>query len=235
MSDETEQKLAAFLDGAMGEADAAEFEARLASNPELAARAERWLANDRRISAAFAPVALEPVAPEMLDRMGLGQPKTLSPARSAANDNSPWWRRHALPLGGAVAASLAAILLLTPRGSEAPQRDLSFALETGRSLAPVQLADGSTVTPTLTVRAADGRWCREYRQEAVVGLACREDGSWKVEAQGPGSGPADGSEIAVASGADGSALDAGFKRIGASDALDGKTEAELISKGWPKR
>lgn len=235
MTDETEEKLAAFLDGAMDEAEAAEFEARLSSDPELAARAERWLANDRRIAAAFAPLAIEPVSPDLLRTMGLGEPKAAIVAPVAANDNSPWWRRHALPLGGALAASLAAILLLTPRGNEGPRRDLSFALETGRSLSPVRLADGSTVTPTLTVKAADGRWCREYRQASSVGIACREAGHWRVEAQGTGSGPADGSEIAVASGADGSALDAGFARLRASDPVDGKVEADLIAKGWPDR
>lgn len=233
MTDESEEKLAAFLDGAMGDAEAAEFEARLSSDPELAAKAERWLANDRRIAAAFAPVALAPVTPELLHGMGLGELAPVAAAPSAANDNSPWWRRHALPLGGALAASLAAILLLTPRSAQLPRRDLSFALETGQSLTPVQLADGSSVTPTLTVKAADGRWCREYRQASSVGLACRKAGQWTVEAQGTGSGPADGSEIAVASGADGSALDAVFARLRTSDPIDGKDEAELIAKGWP--
>ncbi|MDO7837163.1 hypothetical protein Q4610_19130 [Sphingobium sp. HBC34] len=91
------------------------------------------------------------------------------------------------------------------------------------------------MTPTLTVKAADGRWCREYRRSSTVGLACREAGRWKVEAQGAGSGPADGSEIAVASGADGSALDAGFARLGASDPVNGNDEAALIRDGWPAR
>lgn len=235
MIDQTDEKLAAFLDGAMSDDEAAEFEARLASDPELAAKAERWLANDQLMAAAFAPAALAPLAPEMLQAMGLGAPDTPATPRLAANDNAPWWRRHAVPLGGAMAASLAAILLLTPRSGEAPQRDLSFALESGQSLTPVQLADGSTVTPTLTIKAADGRWCREYRQEATVGLACRNAGQWQVEARGTGSGPADGSEIAVASGADGSALDAAFARLGASDPIDGKAEAELIAQGWTAR
>lgn len=235
MNDETEVQLAAFLDGAMAEPEAAAFEARLASDPDLAARAERWLANDRRISAAFAPLALEPIPSELLESMGLAEPKNSPAERSAANDNAPWWRRHALPLGGAMAAGLAAILLLVPQESAGPERDLSFALETGRSLAPVQLADGRTITPTLTVKAADGRWCREYRDEASVGLACRKAGRWKIEAQGAGSGPATGSEIAVAAGADGSALDEGFKRLGAGDPLDADTEAELIAQGWPSR
>lgn len=235
MTDDTEEQLAAFMDGAMSEADAAAFEARLSADPELAARAELWLANDRRISAAFAPLAQTPVAPELLQAMGLAQPEVARLGPGAANDNPPWWRRHSLPLGGAVAASLVAVLLLSTQGNEAPRRDLSFALETGRSLTPVQLADGSTVTPTLTVKAADGRWCREYRQASSVGLACRQAGRWKIEAQGEGGGPADGSEIAVASGEDGAALDAGFARLRASDPIDGKAEAGLIANGWSVR
>jgi hypothetical protein len=234
MSDDIDNQLAAFLDGAMDDADAAAFEARLAADPQLAARAEQWLSNDCRIAAALAPIALDPITPALLDRLGLGESApSAPPGTRAANDNSPWWRRHALPLGGAVAAGLAAILLLTPHAANAPRRDLSFALETGVSLSPVKLADGSTVTPTLTVRAADGRYCREYREARGVGLACREGGRWKVEARGQGDGPADNVAIGVAGGADASALDAGYRRIGASDPLDARTEAGLIAKGWP--
>lgn len=230
MSDETEDQLAAFLDGTLDPAEADRFAARLEAEPELAARAERWMANDRRIAAAFAPIAEEPIGPDLLAAMGLAK----TPAPAAANDNPPWWRRYGLPLGGALAAGIVAALVLAPQG-RAPQHDLSFALETGRALVPVRLADGRTVTPTLTVKAADGRWCREYREDAAVGLACRTDGGWKVEATGRGDGPARGDAIAVASGADGSALDGAYRRIGASDPLDGKAEADLIAKGWPAR
>ena len=75
----------------------------------------------------------------------------------AANDNPPAWRRFAWPLGGAVAAGLAALLVVGPRVDSPARHDLSFALETGHSLEPVRLADGRTITPTMTVRAGDGR------------------------------------------------------------------------------
>ena len=235
MTDDTEEQLAAFLDGAMDDEAAAAFEARISADPELAARAELWLANDRRIAAAFAPLAQDSISPELLERMGLMQEAAAEVrAPVAANDNPPWWRRYAVPLGGAVAASLVAVLSL-PRGGGEPQRDLSFALETGRSLEAVRLADGSTVTPTLTVKAADGRWCREYRQQAAVGLACRDGGNWKVEGTGAGTGPADGSEIGVASGADSASLAGAFAKIGASDPLGNKEEGDLIARGWQER
>lgn len=236
MTEVTDQQLTAFLDGAMDEVEAQAFEVRLAGDPELAARAEGWLANDRRVVAALTPLADAPIGADLLARMGLAETaaRAASSIHVAANDNPPWWRRYALPLGGALAASLAAVLLLVPRGGQAPQRDMSFALETGRALHPVKLADGSSVTPTLTVRAADGRYCREFRSDATVGLACRASGRWQIEAQGAGTGPADGATIAVASGADGSALDAAYRKLGASDPLHAKAEAELIAGGWNK-
>ncbi|WP_298288607.1 hypothetical protein [Novosphingobium sp.] len=235
MSDDTEEQLAAFLDGAMDDEAAAAFEARLAADPALAAKAELWLANDRRIAAAFAPLAEAPISPELLARMGLTSERAAAVRTpGAANDNPPWWRRYNVPLGAAVAASLVAALVL-PRDASEPTRDLSFALETGRSLEAVRLADGSTVTPTLTVKAADGRWCREYRQGAAIGLACRDDGSWKVEATGSGTGPADGGEIGVASGADSAPLAPAFARIGASDPLGNREEDDLITRGWQAR
>lgn len=233
MNQTTDEQLAAFLDGAMDEAEARAFEIRVAADPELAARAERWQANDRRIAAALVPLAAEPIDARALLQMGLAQPTAsiVAPVRAPANDNPRWWRRHALPLGGALAASLA-IVMLVPRGGQQSQRDLSYALETGASLQMIELADGSKITPTLTVRAADGRYCREFRTGAAVGLACRESGRWRIKAQGEGAGPSDGAAIATASGADTAALDAAYSKLGASDPLNAKAEASLIADGW---
>ena len=109
MTSDDEDKLAAFLDGQMDDAEMAAFEARLVSEPALAARAEAWQANDRRIVDAFAPVADMPLPADLLAKI-----KTTPSPAQAANDNAPWWRRHAVPLGGALAVSLAALAMLSP-------------------------------------------------------------------------------------------------------------------------
>jgi surface antigen len=67
--------------------------------------------------------------------------------------------------------------------AEALDRSIS-----GQSVAWRNPASGSTgtVTPLRTFQAADGRWCREYRQELelaggrrrVTGVACRDAGGW---------------------------------------------------------
>jgi surface antigen len=50
--------------------------------------------------------------------------------------------------------------------------------------------NSGTITPTKTYQASSGQYCREYRQEIVVGgekqqaygTACRQpDGSWKIQ------------------------------------------------------
>lgn len=227
MNSDDEDRLAAFLDGQMDEAEAAAFEARLASDPDLAARAETWLANDRRIATAFAPVIDMPLPADLRAML-----ETRPAPAFAANDNAPWWRRHALPLGGALAASLAALMMLAPKPDVTGQKDLSYALENGRSLSPVQLADGRQVTPTMTVRAADGRFCREFQTGDTLGLACRKDGRWTVEAETKGGGPDAQGNIAVAGGADAGALADAYARIGASDPLGAQEEDQVMKKNW---
>jgi Putative zinc-finger len=237
MSNDIDERLAAWLDGALSPEEAAAFEREMEADPALARRAQEWRANDAFIAAALAPIAAAPIGDDLLARMGLGDPAPAAapPPPVAANDNPPWWRRHGLPLGGALAAGLAAVLLLaTPRGGAAPD-DFSLALDTTPSLQKARLADGRVIEPTLTVRAADGRWCREFRSGAQSGLACRDEDGWQVEATSDRSGPADQGEISLAGGADGAALDAAYRRIGASDPLGAGEEAGLIARGWGDR
>ncbi|HEX4847914.1 MAG TPA: hypothetical protein VFV30_07195 [Novosphingobium sp.] len=232
MSDDIDERLAAWLDGALSTEEAAAFERELESNPELARRAADWQANDTFLKGALAPLAESPIDSDLLARMGLAEPSTM---QLAANDNQPFWHRHALPLGGAVAASLAALLLLAvpQRGSEPDA--LSMALDTTPSLTATRLADGRTIQPTLTVRSADGRWCREFREDARTALACRGEKGWIIEGQAAASGPSATNEIGLAAGGDVAGLDAAYRRIGASDPVGQQEEMALIKQGWSRR
>ena len=168
MSD-IEERLSAWLDGAMTPQEAAAFEAELERDPALAARAASWRANDSFISGALAPLAQEPIGDDLLARLGLAEPEALP---SAANDNPPWWRQRWLRVGGALAAGLALVLVMVQRPADTAQDGgLSFALESTPALQQARLADGRTLVPQFTARAADGRWCREYRVGDHAGIA----------------------------------------------------------------
>lgn len=232
-----EERLAAWLDGELHGTELEAFEAELAANPELRTLADEWGANDALIAGAFAPVAEAPIDAAMLERLGLVEPAPIvvppPPPSLAANDNAPWWKRRALPLGGAIAASLVAALVLAPRGGSPDRDPLSLALDRTPSLASAELPDGRKITPALTARAADGRWCREFGEGGKVALACRDTkGFWTIEAQGAGGTSAGTGEYAVAAGTDDTVLDAAHRRLNLADPLDAAAEQALIAKEW---
>jgi surface antigen len=104
--------------------------------------------------------------------------------------------------GWIVAAGLAGGLLGGAIGKRLDNKDKQMAAEaaarafesnrTGQAATWKNPDSGhsGTVTPTKTYQAANGQYCREYRQEIVVGgekqqaygTACRQpDGSWQIE------------------------------------------------------
>ena len=99
-----DERLAAWLDGALQPDQAAAFEAELAGDPALAEQAFAWRGNDALLRAAFDGPIAQGVDAQLIARMGLQAP--------AANDNPPL-RRWGWPLGGAIAAGLALALVLT--------------------------------------------------------------------------------------------------------------------------
>ena len=109
-------------------------------------------------------------------------------------------------LGGAAAgAGIAAIaggLLggaighrLDNKDKEMAAQTAATAFETNRTGQPStwknpDSGNSGTITPTKTYQASSGQYCREYRQDVIIGgekqqaygTACRQpDGSWKIQ------------------------------------------------------
>ena len=104
--------------------------------------------------------------------------------------------------GWIVASALAGGLLGGAIGHRLDNKDKQLAAETaarafetnrtGQAAAWKNPDSGNsgTITPTKTYQAGSGQYCREYRQEIIVGgekqqaygTACRQpDGSWKIQ------------------------------------------------------
>lgn len=238
-----DQRIAAFLDGAMSYDQAAAFAALLEQDPVLAAKVERLVRNDSLLRKAFALPAGDEADDAMLARMGLAPAPNRAPASApelplaaaAANDNYLLWRKSIMPLGGTIAAAVVLAVALSLGGNKLSP--IGAALETTPSGQTAALDGGAAITPVLTFTAKDGRFCREFTYSADSGnrgaIACRGQSDWEVEAWG--DGPArlpDPDAIALASGADGTSLDDAYSRLGASDPLAIDRERISMASGW---
>ena len=232
MADRDEQ-ISAYLDGVMPAAEAARFESAMAQDPMLRGKVEEWRSADEMLRAAF-PAEADNIDAAMIARLGLEtQPATPT---TAANDNPAQFWKIGLA-GGAIAASIAVALILTPSGGGGLERDSQFQLAmesvpSGKTLPLSQ--EGRQVRPVLTFSAADGRFCREFAVDnQSSGIACRSKGKWTIEAEASASSvDVENGDVRTAAGADLAPLDRGYKRLQASDPFSLEKENTIISDGW---
>lgn len=226
--------LMAYADGELPEEEAARIERLLARDAAARERVRLYRESAALARAAFASTLAEPVPAALEARVRrLARERATDrvvPFPESRPGAGRWnLRRMALPL----AASLALVigfLAGSRMGPEDGEAVLARALET----TPSGVVGPGEVLPLLTLRRADGSWCRRFEQprgaRMVTGTACRQpDGRWRVvvlveEApQGTdGYRPAGASENPLAS------LEA---RMGMR-AVDEATEEGLIASGW---
>lgn len=235
MTRDMHETLSAYLDGELPEAEMAEIEARLLADPEWQAELDRLLRNDQLLGQSLRAEVPDAVDEETARRFGLA---TAIPTPVPANDDRPW----AKWLGaGGLAAAAAALVLLVRTPSPDPWEGARFdeAMTTTASMQQAALGEGNSVTPLLSFRAADGRYCREFRLAAAKaensrdGIACRTGGEWKTEVLVEGQ-PAmtDPGRIEVAGGGEQPELDRAYDRLGADAPMAADEERRMIASGW---
>jgi anti-sigma-K factor RskA len=248
-----DERISAWLDGAMSPQEAAAFEKEMEGNPEMASLVERWRGNDARLRAAYQSPEAGAISDALLGRLGLADQQPAdnvvalddfrAARRAALNDNAaPYkWR---WPLVGSIAASVVAVLaigsfwLQQPSGIEG-QPAFQTAMNGTNSGVAIALSDAQTLTPILSFEAGDGRFCREFALSGAAGsnqgIACKSAGQWQVEAlvKGGGALPTN-DEIRTAGGKDDASLDAVYRRLDAGDPIGSEKEKSLISNGWQK-
>ncbi len=228
-----DEKFFAWLDGELAGAEAAEIEARVAADPELAALAEQHRAMQARLASAFDTVTATPVPERLRTVASLPESNVVD-----LSERRPR-RLPALPQWAAIAATLVLGIFvgtLMPRDSNAPVevrkgtmyagRDLDRALDTELASAP---SDGP-VRIGLTFRDRAGDICRSFTSSDATGLACRDDGRWQVRGLFP-VGEGQSGDYRMAAGMNpglASLLDSTM----ADEPMDGAQEAEAKKSGW---
>lgn len=200
MTGVSEERLLAWLDGELGETEAAEIARAVAADPALAERARRERALRGRLRAVYAPVAGEAPPQRLLATLGMAQ-------EAKPDDNIVPLRPHGAirrvrewrwPEWTALAASVllgtvfGAQFLHAPAQGPVLMRD--GTLVAGRELAETldsELAadarPGDVLAVGLSFRDGEGRYCRTFTAQGAQplgGLACRSDGRWNVVALG---------------------------------------------------
>src|SRR5579872_1077644 len=175
-----EEKFFAWLDGELEPAEAAEMEAKVASDPRLQRLAEQHRALGAQLSGVFDPIAAAPV-PERLQAAVRPPADVIDIATAKRRREKRGWQPVAQ--WSAIAASLAIGIFV---GTELPQRGtapvevqggklyasaaLNHALDTELASAP-----RGGIRVGLTFRDQAGEICRSFAGAAASGLACRAD------------------------------------------------------------
>lgn len=225
--------LAAYADGELDPEAVPDVEAEIAADPRLQADLAAHRALRAKLAAHFAPVAEQPV-PDRLRQALMADdsaPNVIDFAAETQRRRAPGdARRWVRFVGPALAASLVLALLgygLRPADGRYASGELATALD--GQLVATQPAD-APVRVLLTVRDAQGEFCRGFAGAARSGFACRDDRGWRlIKTFGGTSGSS--TEYRQAGSAD-MAVMAAMQDMAAGSALDATEEAQAAGNGW---
>lgn len=225
------ETLMAFVDGELDPLTAKGVERAIAANPALAEQVAAQRALRTRLSAAFAPIAEEPVPDALAARL---RDNVVTLARPAPRRVVSRWREAA-----ALAACLTLGVLLGQnwRGAGGPvaARDgglyasgpLAAALDT--QLAATQ--GSAPVRMLASFRATSGEYCRVFAGSVTDGIACRDPRGWALR-QTRSAPAAGGQGDYRQAGSSDPALLAAAQDMMAGDPLDAAGEARAKAAGW---
>ena len=227
-----DEKFFAGLDGELGPADAAEMEARVAADPELARLAAQHRALGSQLRSAFDPVAEAPV-PERLQAVVRPTAQVIDFGAAKRSRSMP-----ALAQWAAMAATLAIGIFVgtrVPQDTAAPVQVEAGKLYAAASLNRAldsELASAPTgdVRIGITYRDNAGEICRTFTASAGSGLACRNGSRWQMK--GLFAAPeGQGSDYRMAAGMDPN-LAALVDSTMAGAPFDAAEEKAAKAKGW---
>lgn len=226
-----DELIGAFMDGELDAEKRALVEHWIATDKGAAARLERMRIADALAREAIPRVAVTADDPLAVRIMGAA-------AATPARRNVVRFVAPRLPEMRRMAALAAACVMGVVVGwasgvLQPSQAEMSvsprLAAVLDRAVSGEQTTvDGRRVEVVLSVRGADGSFCREFRTEDQIdALACKVNGDWRllVQAAAPRS-----SEYVTAGSA--TPIDAALGQLGAQTALELADERRAIVSGW---
>lgn len=224
----TDEMLAAYADGELDQVSAVRVEHALKSDPALAKQLEELRSLKATLVAHYDPILASPLPERLTGPIDeAAKVVDLDKVRAA---RQRWFDRPLLRYG-AVAAGMAVVLFLNFDHSS----DLrSGGVDTRLAQALDTQVSGAAGEPgtriLLSFRDRSGTFCRGYADSAGSGIACHENGGWKVRMKG---GKVDGGQgdYRQAGSADAEVM-AAAQDMAAGDALDADQERQAIQAGW---
>ena len=183
ISDET---FFAWLDGELDPTEAAEVEALVAADPGLRRKAEAHRALAGRLAAAFDPIAAAPVPDRLAEaaRRREAEVVDFAVARERRRAAFPVWTQWAA-MAATLAIGIATGALLSGPGASPVDSENGRLVAAGQleqalytRLASAPAGEGTRIG--LTFRDAAGDLCRSFTDDGAAGLACHQDGDWRI-------------------------------------------------------
>lgn len=243
------ETLMAYADGELDTETRRQIEFAMATDPDVAEQIAKLKARRLELQTAFAGVLEEPVPDRLIEAtksagasaplQGSAPVTELAAVRAAKHGGRErrWsWRELT-----AMAATLLVGLII---GRNVLQTGESLVTANGRLEAGGPLAaalsrqtGGETsggVAIGLTFKSRAGEYCRTFGltgQASIAGLACRDDGAWRVDAIARTATSAEG-DYRMAGAEMPPALLRAIEDSMAGDAFDAKEEAEAMRNDW---
>lgn len=231
----TDEKFFAWLDGELDPAEAAQVEARVASDPELARLAEQHRAFAAKLRATFDSVLEAPVPQSLQDAATrTAEVVDLSARRDAraARDRAPVAQWAAIAATLVVGIMLGTLLDGTSNAPVKVRDNQVYAAAALDRALDHQLASAPQdgVRIGMTFRDQSGRICRSFTDPHSSGLACRAGEDWQVHGLFPAAEGQSG-DYRMAAGPDPS-LSALIDATIAGEPLDSAQERAAKARNW---
>lgn len=222
----TREQVAAFADGQLQGVEAAEVSAAIAADASLQAQVAAHCALRDRLKGHFAPIVDQSVPQSLAALLTHSAPVVnLAKERVRRNRAARW--------GWIAAPALAASLIVAVAINNMPSHregyvDTQVATALDTQLVSQQSGD-APIRVLLSFRDQAGSFCRAFVASGRGGIACHDDGGWKLHSEGS-SHAVQGTEYRQA-GSDVTVMQAA-QNIASGPALDAVEERKAVERGW---